>query len=554
MKPIQIIPILLICFVFFGFDPNDYYYHPWLEYPYYQSEMQGPLPPNSSTDDYVILFNAVGPTDSSMLGKFLCLAGDQNEDGYDDILIYCENPPETRLYFGGNPMDTIPEISFTKMENATWFGNMPNELPDINGDGVNDIIISNSFGYYYDEVYIYLGGTLLDSVPDFILKSDDGSTTGYEAFGAFMSCGDINGDNYLDLAIGAPNYAINQISGKLFIYYCGLEFDTIPDFTITSAFNDFGSLFGGSISASGDINNDEIQDIVTIWSKTHNPVYLTGAYLFYGNEELDSIPDWTYELPYGVSGYDTRCATIIKDLNNDNYDEIAVITLEGFGRETHVFFGTENLGNTPDLIIQGGSDGPRISVSAGDVNADGFNDLIFGNSYDDWVKVYFGGDPMDAIADITFYMDHAGFDVDFAGDINNDGIHDFMFSANIGSVFNPDPGEIFIYSDPSLTPHVKPRYKNSPTAFRLDQNFPNPFNGATVIPFQSNINGRVELNIYNILGQIVYFNSFDCTFGENVRILWDAKDLSGNILASGLYFAELIAEDYREAIKMEILR
>ena len=188
------------------------------------------------------------------------------------------------------------------------------------------------------------------------------------------------------------------------------------------------------------------------------------------------------------------------------------------------------------------------------MNADEYNDIIFGNSDDDWVKVYFGGNPMNISPDITYYIENAGFDAGFAGDVNNDGIYDFMFSS-VNYDFYQTPGEIFIYSDPSLVPHVELRKKeDNPNSFTLHQNFPNPFNGVTVIPFQSNQTGDIKLNIYNILGQSVYFNSFDCTFGENIRVLWDGKDLSGNSLPSGLYFAELMAGDCRETIKMEILR
>jgi len=546
MKPIPIIPILLICLVFFSFEPNDYYYHPWLEYPYYQPEMQGPLPPNSGTDDYEIIFNAVGPNPDSYLGTALCSAGDQNDDGYDDILAACFNPTEVRLYYGGNPMDTIPDMIFST-ENALGIF-FPLELSDINEDGYTDIIFAWEPNNFYQEVYVYYGGAALDTIKDWTLVSDN-----YIAgFGYGMSCGDINNDDLSELVIGAPsiNYSGFNGSGKIFIYYGGTNFDSIPDFTMASAFNDFGSAFGAFVSVSGDVNNDGINDIVSQWTKG-SPTNLTGCYLFYGSDELDSIPVWTYELPYG--SYAAWSATIIKDLNNDNIDELAFITFQGLGMETHIFFGSDILGNTPDLIIEGGGSGPRKCVSAGNVNADEYNDLIFGNSDNDWVKVYYGGDPMDGIADITFYMDHAGFDVDFAGDVNGDGIHDFMFYANDDAGL--DAGQILIYSDPSLTPHVEPRYNdNHPTAFTLDQNFPNPFNGTTMIPFQSNINGRVELNIYNILGQTVYFNSFNCTFGENVRVLWDGKDLSGNVLPSGLYFAELTANDYRETIKMEILR
>ena len=115
---------------------------------------QGPLPPNEGTDDYEILFNAVGPLYFSNLGHYLCLAGDQNEDGFDDILASCNEPDQVWLYFGGNPMDTVPDLTFQNPE-APGFGIMPTELRDLNGDGDVDIVITASFNVYYQEVNIW---------------------------------------------------------------------------------------------------------------------------------------------------------------------------------------------------------------------------------------------------------------------------------------------------------------------------------------------------------------------------------------------------------------
>jgi len=189
MKPIQIIPIFLICFVFFSFGPNDYYYHPWLE-PLYHPEMQGPLPPNSGTDDYEIIFNAVGPYPDSYLGWALCLAGDQNDDSYDDILAACFNPLEVRLYFGGDTMDTIPDVIFpVESANSIFF---PLELSDLNADGGIDIVFGKQPNSFYQEVYVYYGGAILDTINDLTLVSDN---TYHAGFGYGMSCGDVNADN-----------------------------------------------------------------------------------------------------------------------------------------------------------------------------------------------------------------------------------------------------------------------------------------------------------------------------------------------------------------------
>ena len=584
MKPIHIIPIILICFVFLGFEnencasdsgqagmtrldrrnnahinaqnpnipitqyPDNLFYYPWLEFPSRQVSIHpDSLPQNQGTDELTILFNAIGPYENSMLGRSLCLAGDQNEDGFDDIIAYCDDPPEVRLYFGGDPMDTIPAMIFP-MQPGDWTGLMPTELADLNGDGDVDIVVEWEPSWTYQEVYVYYGGALLDDEIDLVLVSDD--CADYAGFGYGMSCGDINGDGYDDLAVGAPNYIISGGGGKIFIYFGGPELDSIPDFSITSGYNNFGDTFGFRVSISGDLNNDNYNDMVTIGSKTDS----TGSYMFYGNETLDSIPDWTYQLLYAPGQYNIYSSHIIKDLNNDNYDEIAVATMYGYGWQVHLFFGGETIGEEPDLIIPGGSEGPRKVKTAGDVNADGYNDMIMGSGDDNWVKVYYGGNPMDAVADITFYLPEAGFDVGFAGDVNGDGIHDFMFSA-VHYHFYQTQGEIFIYSDPALTPHVEPRFEDEyPSSFKLDHNFPNPFNSVTIIPFQAYYSGKYILKIYNILGQVVFTQTFECSAGENVRVLWDGRGVNGNVLTSGVYLVELTNGEERRVNKLQIIR
>ena len=486
-----------------------------------------------------------------MLGRSLCLAGDQNEDGFDDIIAYCDDPPEVRLYFGGDPMDTIPDMIFP-MQPGDWTGLMPTELADLNGDGDVDIVVEWEPNWQYQEVYVYYGGALLDSIVDLVLVCDEGSASNGEGFGYGMSCGDVNGDGYDDLAVGAPNYFISGGGGKVFIYFGGPDLDSIPDFSMTSGYSNFGDVFGNHVSISGDVNNDGYNDMVSIWHG--HEIDSTGVYLFYGEESLDSIPDWTYQLWYAPGQYNVKKSSIIIDLNDDDYDEIVVQTAYGFGYEIYLFFGGESISNEPDLIIPSGSYHAIKIQTAGDINADGFNDLIVGCHESNYVKIYYGGDPMDIWADITFYLPDAGYGAGFAGDVNNDGIHDFMFYANDDAGL--DAGQIFIYGDPDLTPHVEDRISEHQCnqCFKLNQNYPNPFNGATILSFQAYKAGWADLNIYNILGQRIYSLSHDCSAGEMVKILWDGRDVKGNMLSSGVYMVELTDGSERMTKKMQLLR
>ena len=270
MKLKHIIPILLIALIVFGFvsiviakggspagfamtgegsgfEPYDEFYYPWLEGPERKVDMTpDSLPPNQGTDDLTMLFHKEGTDTAEHFGYWLCLAGDQNEDGYDDILVAIYFPDMIHLYHGGptGQMDTLPDL-ILDIEPGSGVGNgkLPTELSDLNGDGDTDIAFWRVESSLNKQVYVYFGGALLDDEPDLIL----GCEIPNSEFGSYISCGDVNGDGYDDLIVCASGYNVVGLSGrgKIFIYFGGTGFDSIPDFTITSYYNNFGNSFLG---------------------------------------------------------------------------------------------------------------------------------------------------------------------------------------------------------------------------------------------------------------------------------------------------------------------
>lgn len=92
-----------------------------------------------------------------------------------------------------------------------------------------------------------------------------------------------------------------------------------------------------------------------------------------------------------------------------------------------------------------------------------------------------------------------------------------------------------------------------PTAFSLNQNFPNPFNATTVIQFALPQASHVKLEIFNVLGQrIRVLVDEDLEVGYK-QVVWDGRDQSGNPVASGIYFYRLNARDLFTDMKKMLL-
>lgn len=93
-----------------------------------------------------------------------------------------------------------------------------------------------------------------------------------------------------------------------------------------------------------------------------------------------------------------------------------------------------------------------------------------------------------------------------------------------------------------------------PTSYALYQNYPNPFNPSTEIRFDLPEAIRVELKIFNILGQEVATLVDDVRAAGAYRILWDGKNAAGLNAASGVYVYQIKTPNFQDAKKMVLIR
>ena len=161
-----------------------------------------------------LLIDPAGENDGDTFGISVASVGDVNGDGYDDFVVGAHFYPSeggrgrAYLFFGGPAIDTVADLVIPNPtgDNVAWFGISVASAGDFNGDGYPDIIIGARNAGFPGKAYIFYGGPSLHATPDVTLT---GETTGSNTwFGnSVASIGDVNGDGFDDVIVGAPSYA-----------------------------------------------------------------------------------------------------------------------------------------------------------------------------------------------------------------------------------------------------------------------------------------------------------------------------------------------------------
>ena len=102
--------------------------------------------------------------------------------------------------------------------------------------------------------------------------------------------------------------------------------------------------------------------------------------------------------------------------------------------------------------------------------------------------------------------------------------------------------------------HIDRFESEIPTAYRLTQNHPNPFNPETTITYDVAKTGTVRLSVYALTGQLVRTLIDAERPAGTYSVLWDGRDDAGRDVASGVYLCRMIAGDYRAVRKLVLVR
>lgn len=371
-------------------------------------------PTCAQTITHVPLYTFEGDSVGDFFGRSVSGAGDVNDDGFADVIVgWSDNG---RVFSGS---DGSVLHNFVNAPANLMFGNSVSGAGDVNGDGFADLIVGNT----RDDTNGQDSGSALvfSGVDGSALFKFDGDGLHDQLGTSVSGAGDVNGDGFADMIAGTPysNYA-RVFSGV--------------DGSVLYTFNTPANNFGMSVSGAGDVNGDGFDDLI-------------GGAIYDSPNGLRSGSAWVYS---GVDGSvlytflgdseGNRLGTSVSgagDVNGDGFADL-IVGIRTFPGSARVYSGSD--GSVLYNFIGdwfSGQFGESVS-GAGDVNGDGFDDMIVGARWaanngqrSGSAKVFSGADGSVLYAiDGDSASDQFGHSVSGAGDVNGDGLADFVVSAS----------------------------------------------------------------------------------------------------------------------------
>jgi Ca2+-binding RTX toxin-like protein len=472
-------------------------------------------------------------------GSSVSSAGDINGDGFDDLIIgafAAGGPGNTRGYAGdsyvvfGKASGFAAEIDLAAVAAGNGgfvihgqdvrdqSGTSVSSAGDINGDGFDDLIIGAEFGYGPDNTRVQAGDSYVvfghagSFAAEIDLAAVAGGNGGFVIHGqdvddfsgrSVSSAGDVNGDGFDDLIIGAygadgPGNTRAEAGDSYVVFGHASGFAAEIDLAAVAAGNggfvihgqDAHDHSGISVSSAGDINGDGFDDLIIGARFAAGPGntrgYAGDTYVVFGKAsgfaaEIDLATIAGGNGGFVIHGQDAGdesgfSVSSAGDVNGDGFDDLIIgaFRSDGAGNthryagDSYVVFGHAGgfaaeidlaavAAGNGGFVIHGEDAGDHSGCSvssAGDVNGDGFDDIIIGaygaggpgntrTEAGDSYVVFGHGGGFAAQIDLAAVAagnggfvihgqdadDHSGHSVSGAGDLNGDGFEDLVIGA-----------------------------------------------------------------------------------------------------------------------------
>ncbi len=428
----------------------------------------------SATPDWALDGASLGLQAGSRFGSAVSTACDVNADGYDDFLVAASQFPTPSnaegaawMFLGGASLpSTTPEWFASGGELGAAFAATASNLGpagDVNGDGYADVVVGAGEKGPVDagEARVYRGTSAGLSVAPWVTLV---GTQNQARFGtSASSAGDVNGDGFADLWIGSPDFVgTGGAFGRVQLFLgsaSSVETPAIAEFLGWSAGATANDDFGQDAATLGDVNGDGYTDVGVVAPNRSNGELLEGrAASFHGCARGLRIQyDW---LGSGPIASFFGAALDGGDFDGDGYSDL-VVGVTGPSR-VEVFRGGPTGPGTVPLQL-----GPSIPGNfsrfgaqvgaAGDVNGDGYCDLLvgapeFGSGHqrEGAVFLHLGGPSgLATTAAWHFESDQSearlGFSIATGCDFDGDGLADVVVSAHQFSATASQEGRVYVF-------------------------------------------------------------------------------------------------------------
>ena len=330
----------------------------------------------------------------------------------------------------------------------------------MNGDGYSDVIVGAP--HYTNgqteegRAFVYLGSaTGLVASPSSVLESNQASSEFATSLG---TAGDVNSDGYSDVIIGAPHFTSGQDrEGRAFLYLGSAGgLGASPSWIAES--NQIQAEFGISVATAGDVDGDGFSDVIIGAIDYDNGHISEGkAVVYYGGRPtLQLAPGWSVESNEDFATLGLPVATA-GDVNDDGFSDVIVGSLSN--GNVDVYHGSAaSLSLTASLrrsFVPNARFGHSVAA-AGDTDGNGTSEFIIGAPFEGAsAGIAYLVDANDApiwtaVGGQAFAQ--FGNSVAGAGDVNGDGYSDLLVGANLYSNGQINEGRAFLYHGSSSGP------------------------------------------------------------------------------------------------------